>query len=144
MTNERSVLRRLSIHRLAPPFPPKCSVPCSSTRSSSYPQCFHFFPSCPLTAACRATHRIAYHALSVAVCRGARLPARFLPKSTSRRRFPADWHLAALDAVLLSSDTMSPLGRGVPALISSPALMSALLAFTYDGPAPARGVSPRS
>jgi len=30
----------------------------------------------------------------------------------------------------LSSGEMSPLGRGVPALISSPALMAALLSFT--------------
>lgn len=48
----------------------------------------------------------------------------------SAENAPTFLRVSDIDAASLSAE-MSPLGRGVPALISSPALMAALLSFTY-------------
>lgn len=47
----------------------------------------------------------------------------------SAENAPTFLRVSDIDAASLSAE-MSPLGRGVPALISSPALMAALLSFT--------------
>ena len=54
-----------------------------------------------------------------------------LPLIVSSRADSQQRDGARLGATSRSAGAMAPLGRGVPALISSPALMSALLAFRY-------------